>query len=202
MPEHKPAPAKAGDDTVSAAPVVSEAPQPASLLASGASSGSEQSHGPAEAGEEPSAPQPSRLSTTLDMLQLQQAIIDNLPDAKVVIDEDGTIVMTNRQTELMFGYPREQMLGQPVEVLLPERFRAKHTEHRGRYSEDPRTRPMGLADMPLWGRRKSGAEFRVEIMLAPIVIPAGSFTIGIIRRAPPERTAGATTPTEGKHTIR
>src|SRR5262249_18534770 len=129
------------------------------------------------------------IHTTADMLQLQRAVIENLPDAKVVVDEAGTIVMTNRQTELMFGYTRDQMLGHPVEILLPERYRANHVEHRRRYSEDPRTRPMGGTNIALWGRRKSGAEFRVEIMLAPIIMPAGSFTIGIIRRVPHERAA-------------
>jgi PAS domain S-box-containing protein len=132
------------------------------------------------------APPPTRLKTTLDMLQLQQAIIDNLPDAKVVIDDDGRIVLTNRQTELMFGYARDHMVGQPVEMLLPERLRDQHIGHRTLYNEDPRTRPMGIGG-PLWGRHKSGREFRLEIMLAPIIIAAGGFVIAVIRRAPAAR---------------
>jgi PAS domain S-box-containing protein len=144
-----------------------------------------------------------RISTTVDLLQMQQAIIENLPDAKVVVDEEGRIVVVNRQTELMFGYTRKEMLGQPMEMLLPERFREIHRSHRLRFCEDPRTRPMGAGNLlsiahwprlEVWGRRKSGLEFRLEIMLSPIVIPAGSFTIAVIRRRhdePPTSPAGA-----------
>jgi PAS domain S-box-containing protein len=135
-----------------------------------------------------------RITTTVDMLQMQQAIIENLPDAKVVVDDAGRIVVVNRQTELMFGYTRKEMLDQPLEMLLPERFREIHRSHRERYCDDPRTRPMGVASMELWGRRKSGREFRLDIMLAPIVIAAGSFTIAVIRRLrdePPTSPAGA-----------
>jgi PAS domain S-box-containing protein len=116
-----------------------------------------------------------------DMLEMQRAIIDNLPDAKVVVDERGTIVLVNHQTELMFGYTREELLGKQVETLLPERFRARHVQHRASYGDDPRTRPMGV-ELELFGLRKNGRELAVEIMLAPIVISSGTYTIAIIRR--------------------
>ena len=131
-----------------------------------------------------------RIKTTVDLLQMQQAIIEHQPDAKVVVDEDGVIVVVNRETEVMFGYPRKEMLGQALEMLLPERFREIHLAHRLRYNAAPQTRPMGFSNVfGLWGRRKSGLEFRVDIMLAPIVIDAGSFTIAAIRRLRDEPTS-------------
>jgi PAS domain S-box-containing protein len=123
------------------------------------------------------------ITSTVELLEMQQAVIDNLPDAKVIVDEDGIIVMVNRQTELMFGYPRKEMVGQQHEMLLPERFRDIHEKHRHNYCAAPSTRLMGRGEgMELWARRKSGLEFRVDIMLAPIVISSGSYTIAIIRR--------------------
>jgi PAS domain S-box-containing protein len=123
-----------------------------------------------------------RIRTTADMLELQRAIIERLPDAKVVIDEAGRVVMVNPQTELLFGYPRSQLIGQPVEMLLPERLRERHVQHRAHYAEEPRTRPMGIG-LNLVGRQKSGREIPVEISLAPIVISSGVYTIAVIRRA-------------------
>jgi PAS domain S-box-containing protein len=122
-----------------------------------------------------------RITSTVDMLQMQQAIIENLPDAKVVVDDAGRIVVVNRQTELMFGYTRKEMRDQPLDMLLPERFQEIHRSHCRRFCDDARTRPMG-GGLELWARRKSGREFRVDIMLAPIVVAAGSFTIAVIRR--------------------
>jgi PAS domain S-box-containing protein len=115
------------------------------------------------------------------MLELRDAIIDQLPDAKVVVDQAGRIVMVNRQTELMFGYTRGQLLGQTVEMLLPERLRERHEQHRQNFADDPRTRPMGQG-LELVGRRKDGREIAIEIMLAPIVISAGSYALAIVRR--------------------
>jgi PAS domain S-box-containing protein len=116
-----------------------------------------------------------------DMMELQEAVLENMPDAQVVIDEHGKIVMVNQQTEFLFGYPRDQMIGQQVEMLLPERFRNIHLNHRAAYSEDLRTRQMG-SGLCLYGRRISGTEIAVEIMLAPIVVSRGSYTIAVVRR--------------------
>jgi protein-histidine pros-kinase len=121
------------------------------------------------------------LTAARQRLDLQAAILENLPDAQVVTDETGTIVLVNSQTELMFGYHRSEMVGQKIEILLPEEVRERHTSHRSGYNDEPRTRSMG-ANLLLSGRRKSGKEFPVEIMLAPVVTASGAYTIAIIRR--------------------
>src|SRR5688572_27809552 len=87
-----------------------------------------------------------------------QAFLDSAPDAIVVVDRSGTIVGINALTENMFGYARNELIRQSVELLVPERLRGQHHVERQRFSEAPRTRPMGL-DRELWGRRKSGQEF-------------------------------------------
>jgi PAS domain S-box-containing protein len=94
-----------------------------------------------------------------------QALFEFAPDAIVVINCAGNIVRVNAQTETMFGYRREALHGQPVERLLPERFREAHLRHRARYCANPSTRPMGL-DLDLFGRRQDGSEFPVDIVLS------------------------------------
>jgi PAS domain S-box-containing protein len=109
-----------------------------------------------------------------------RAFLESAPDAVVVVDQSGTIVIANGLTEKMFGYARDELLGQPVEILVPERFRRAHTGDRDRYSHAPRTRPMG-AGQELWGRRKDGSEFPVEISLSPLPTEAGTLVTSIIR---------------------
>ncbi len=94
-------------------------------------------------------------------------LLEVAPDAVVMVDSAGTIMLVNLQTEQLFGYTREELLGQPVELLVPERFRAAHTGHRHFYAEAPRTRPMGIG-LNLYGLRKDGCEFPVEISLSPV----------------------------------
>jgi PAS domain S-box-containing protein len=91
----------------------------------------------------------------------------------VVVDQAGRVVLVNRQTETLFGYKQEEILGRPVEVLIPERFREQHRGHRGKFSAEPRVRPMG-AKLQLFGLRKDGSEFPVEISLAPSKPPKAS----------------------------
>lgn len=85
----------------------------------------------------------------------------------VIVNEQGRIVLVNKQTELLFGYTREELLDQPVEVLIPSRFQAAHEGHRRSFASAPRVRPMG-AGMELYAIRKDGTEFPVEISLSPI----------------------------------
>ncbi|MBI2964253.1 MAG: PAS domain S-box protein [Deltaproteobacteria bacterium] len=109
-----------------------------------------------------------------------RALFESSPDALVVTDQSGAIVRVTSQTESLFGYSPSEIVGQPVEVLLPERFRGSHLEHRARYSSDPRVRPMGR-QVELYGRRKNGDEIPVAISLSPIRIDGEILVAAAIR---------------------
>jgi PAS domain S-box-containing protein len=109
-----------------------------------------------------------------------RGLLEAAPDSVVIVDQSGTIQMVNRQVEVIFGYPREELLGHSVEVLMPERFHGRHVGHRMSYSHDPHTRPMGVG-LELFGRRKDGSEFPVEISLSPMRSDDESVVISIIR---------------------
>jgi PAS domain S-box-containing protein len=98
----------------------------------------------------------------------------------VIIDNHGKIAIANAQSEMMFGYGRHEMLGQPVEMLLPDRLREAHVGHREGFSTNPRLRPMGPG-LDLLARRKDGSEFPVEISLSPVHSDAGHFVSSVIR---------------------
>jgi PAS domain S-box-containing protein len=102
------------------------------------------------------------------------------PDALVVVDETGKIDRVNVQTEALFGLPRERMLGESIEVLVPERLRGRHLAHRVSYMNDPKTRPMGT-DLQLLARRADGSEFPVDIMLSPIEIEQRRVVLAVVR---------------------
>jgi PAS domain S-box-containing protein len=117
-----------------------------------------------------------------------EQLLEFAPDAVVGIDEIGRIVLVNRQGEQVFGYERGELIGQPVELLVPERFHELHASHRTRYFSDPRTRPMG-ADLDLFAVRKDGAEFPAEISLSAIHTDAGAVAIAAIRDITARRSA-------------
>ena len=107
-------------------------------------------------------------------------LLESTPDAIVMSNVTGRIVLVNSQAEQVFGYSRAELLGQPVEVLLPDRYRSGHLGHRGAYFVQPRTRTMG-AGLELYGRRRDGSEFPVEISLSPIVTEEGTMVMSAVR---------------------
>jgi PAS domain S-box-containing protein len=107
-------------------------------------------------------------------------LLDISPDALLIVNRAGTIVMVNGQTEAVFGYARSELVGQPLEILLPERLRAVHATHRKHYFSAPRTRPMGVG-LHLVGQHKDGVEFPVEISLNPLLLDGLLHVIGAIR---------------------
>lgn len=117
------------------------------------------------------------LAKSEDMLR---GIFEFAPDTMIVVDETGKIQRVNVQVERMFGYERQELIGQPVEILMPERFQKSHIKHRAEYIENPHLRTMGDG-FGFRGRRKDGNEFPVEIMLSPITDEESSLVIAIIR---------------------
>jgi PAS domain S-box-containing protein len=120
---------------------------------------------------------PSKLIWTEDKFR---ALLESAPDAMVIVDASGTIMLVNAQTEKLFGYKREELLGKPVEILMPDRFRGNHLGHREKYAKVPRLRMMG-SGMELFGRRKDGTEFPVEISLSPFKSKDGILVFSAIR---------------------
>ncbi|HEX5690108.1 MAG TPA: PAS domain S-box protein, partial [Roseiflexaceae bacterium] len=100
------------------------------------------------------------------------ALLEAAPDAIVIVNVDGRIAIVNSQTERLFGYAKQELLGQTIEMLLPEQLRDIHVHHRAAYVAEPHTRPMG-SGLELAARRKNGEIFPVEISLSAIRTPEG-----------------------------
>lgn len=117
-----------------------------------------------------------------------RGLLNSAPDAIVIVAPSGFIELVNTQTENWFGYSREELVGQPVEILIPERYHGTHHSHRKAYKAAPQVRPMG-AERDLYGRRKDGSEFPVEISLSPLQTDQGVLVTSIIRDVTARRQA-------------
>jgi PAS domain S-box-containing protein len=134
------------------------------------------------------------MENTPDVVALRRAearfrgLLESAPDGIVVVDRGGTIVIVNSQTERMFGYSRDELIGNKIELLVPLGSREHHGRDRAAYAADPRTRPMG-AGRALTGRAKNGSEFPVEISLSPLVTDQESLVMSIVRDITDRRRA-------------
>jgi PAS domain S-box-containing protein len=106
-------------------------------------------------------------------------LIDALAEGVALTDDDGMLILVNRRLADMFGYAHAELIGQPVESLIPDGLRAAHRRHRAAYTRAPKAQPMGARER-LAGLRKDGATFPVEISLSPVPTATGHCTLAVI----------------------
>jgi PAS domain S-box-containing protein len=107
-------------------------------------------------------------------------LLESAPDGMVIVNAEGRVVVVNSQAEILFGYSRQELVGHPVEILIPARFGRLHVNHRASFLAEPEVRPMG-AGLGLFGKRKNGMEFPVDISLSPLRTSQGLFVITAVR---------------------
>ncbi len=117
----------------------------------------------------------------LDSREEFRSVVESAPDAMVIVDVGGQIRLVNAQTEKIFGYSREELLGQPIEILIPDRLKHSHSKQRAAYEADPRLRTMGRERLNIVGLCKDGSELLVEIGLSPLKIQDRAMTAASIR---------------------
>ncbi|MFZ0359948.1 MAG: PAS domain S-box protein [Terriglobales bacterium] len=128
------------------------------------------------ADRKPTSPSADAMAEVL----LSSDLLETLPDAIVAVDCDGIIIQVNSQTQELFGYTRAELIGQTIEILVPESYRSQHHQHRANFAKTPKTRRMG-ANLDLHGRRRNGSQFPVEISLSPVSTEKGLVVLSAIR---------------------
>jgi len=131
-------------------------------------------------------PRPDTEANVLEPLRpagealLLPSILEAVPDATMVVNHEGIVLQVNSQVEDLFGYTRDELIGKSVEILVPDRQRPQHQRHRKLFTEHPRVRRMA-AGLDLYGRRRDGSEFPVEISLSPVPTSNGLLVLSAIR---------------------
>ncbi len=123
---------------------------------------------------------PALSAKAMSDVLLSSDLLEAIPDAIVAVNREGTILQINSQVQELFGYERDELIGEKIELLVPERFRAEHHQHRANFAAHPKIRRMG-ADLELYGRRRNGSEFPVEISLSPVAVEGGTIVLSAIR---------------------